>query len=455
MFPKASRSPFWLSSRAYSRSLAFLVVLVGALLASTASARRNGVAISGCEGCHGLPEEPATFSFSSDPATFSPGDTVTLELTISAPNMAAAGFYLKTTEGTLATISGEHTQLLSGNIAHDTPIPAANGSATVRMSWTAPNEIGGTDFELYFLAANGDNNRGGDRAGYGTASLVYGCSGTTFYEDFDRDGVGSSNYGTTVDCEQPEGYAALDGDCNENNAQVFPGQTEVCNERDDDCDGEVDEGTSPRDLYPDEDGDGFGVFGETIVGCVPPEGYADNADDCDDRDPMVNPDAMEVCNGRDDNCNQRTDEEVRIRCGVGLCERYGISCFSDECHPGDPIPELCNGLDDDCDGVVDNNADCPAGQECYMFQCINADDADLLREGSADGPGPAPSATAPPPNAGTPPANSAAPPLGSPVTDPNSAGGCGLAGSASSTSSWLSWIALAWLALRRRQLGRD
>ena len=33
------------------------------------------------------------------------------------------------------------------------------------------------------------------------------------------------------------------------------------------------------------------------------------------------------------------------------------------------VHELCNGLDDDCNGVIDDNAQCPAGQHCVAARC--------------------------------------------------------------------------------------
>lgn len=72
-------------------------------------------------------------------------------------------------------------------------------------------------------------------------------------------------------------------DCNDLNAAVNPGATEICNGIDDDCDGLIDDADPDMDL----DGDGYGA-------CV---------DDCDDMDPAVHPGASEVCNGTDDDCD--------------------------------------------------------------------------------------------------------------------------------------------------------
>lgn len=465
------------------RPFPLTLLLSGGLLtaAPTAEARRNGVAFTGCEGCHGASDPAPTFSVSTDPEVFNPGDTVTLTLSIHDPSMRTAGFYMTKEEGEFQTIAGENAKLIEGNLAHDTPVDANGGVAQVRVRWTAPGEPGGTDFQVYGLATNDDNNRNGDRPGDGTVSVVYGCTGTRFYRDLDRDGIGSSDYGISLDCSQQEGWASVDGDCNENNPEIFPGQVEICNERDDDCNGEVDEGTTPRELFPDDDGDGYGVNRDVILGCVPPRGYADNADDCNDDNPMIHPGAEEICNGFDDNCNRREDEGVRARCGVGLCERYAVSCFSDECFPGEPFPETCNGLDDDCDGVVDNDAPCPEGQECYIYQCIDSDEAEVLREMEEENEVPDEPGVSPEP--GTPgettpqpsdPGTSSPAPSDDPDAEPSpgvttdeptlstdssasSGGGCAVVKGQTDSGSGQEWIwlslAAAWLSARRLPAG--
>jgi hypothetical protein len=64
---------------------------------------------------------------------------------------------------------------------------------------------------------------------------------TTYYRDADGDGFGNAGL-TTQACSQPAGYVANTTDCNDSNAAVHPGAAEVCNGIDDNCNGSVDEG---------------------------------------------------------------------------------------------------------------------------------------------------------------------------------------------------------------------
>ncbi|CAN5128529.1 hypothetical protein BH11BAC6_BH11BAC6_04830 [soil metagenome] len=60
--------------------------------------------------------------------------------------------------------------------------------------------------------------------------------------------------------------------------------------------------------YLDNDVDGFGNADSIFKGCYKPFRYVINPGDCNDNDPLINPDAIEICDGIDNNCDGRTDE---------------------------------------------------------------------------------------------------------------------------------------------------
>ena len=105
----------------------------------------------------------------------------------------------------------------------------------------------------------------------------------------------------------PDGdaWSAAEGDCAPEDPAIHPGQPEVCNGEDDDCDGLADNPPVSGDTlwYPDVDRDGFGDAAAAGL-CAPEPGWVDNNLDCGDRDDEVKPGAVEVCNdGVDNDCS--------------------------------------------------------------------------------------------------------------------------------------------------------
>jgi MYXO-CTERM domain-containing protein len=358
--------------------LGIAVGLALALVASAAEAHKNGIAAQGCTGCHNGGAPPTAVTITSSASPISPGQTVMLSVNITTPE-GWAGLFLQADVGTLTSLAGQGTQILSGGITHTAPKKAVNGVATFVVGWTAPAAPGGVNLNVYALAANGDGSSRGDGAGTGFESFAFGCgTGTLYIRDFDGDTWGAMSSGYTRNCSLPKYYATRDGDCNDSDERIYPGAMEVCNKRDDNCNGMIDEGLPILTCHVDMDGDGHGSpNGPTVSNdCICPKGYAPSADDCDDTDPTVYGGAPELCDYKDNNCNGQKDEGARMRCGTGWCARLGDSCSSTSCTPGAPRPEVCNDFDDDCDGVNDNGTAeqlCGApGMLCVAGTCYPA-----------------------------------------------------------------------------------
>ena len=202
----------------------------------------------------------------------------------------------------------------------------------------------------------------------------------TFHADADGDGWGDAAVTTTA-CDLPSGYADNDGDCDDSDAAVSPDGVEQCNGYDDDCDGAVDEASSSdaATWYADDDGDGFGDAAATTASCVQPSGYVADASDCDDGDAAVSPDASELCDGVDNDCDGAVDEDSAADAatwyadvdgdGYGDAGSATAACSqpsgtvadASDCDDADAAvspagTEQCNGYDDDCDGVVDEDS---------------------------------------------------------------------------------------------------
>jgi hypothetical protein len=364
--------------------------LAAALFSPTpAAARRDGIATESCNGCHHGGQEPGVrvLAASMNPAL---GQMLAITLEIDAVNGSVGGFYLKADAGSLQAAANSGIQTFdSSSLGHNAPKAASGGVVRFTFNWTAPSTPGGVVLHAWAVSGNGDNTPQGDGAGEGELLLAFGCTGQLYTLDPDGDGYGSVDYGQRRDCSLPDGYAPRDGDCLEYNADVHPDAAERCNKLDDDCDGKLDEGLPIGPQYPDADGDGYGSGAEPIMDCSSPKGYAAEAHDCDDHVATTHPQATEVCNLVDDNCDGRIDEGVRPACGVGWCRRLADSCSASFCTPGKPRAEECNALDDDCDEIVDEDATCPGGMRCNGGQCLplTAADADSGTDISPDQPG--------------------------------------------------------------------
>jgi len=158
--------------------------------------------------------------------------------------------------------------------------------------------------------------------------------------------------------------AAGGGDCDDSDPETYPEAPELCDGKDNDCNGQTDDGIPPSSC-------GLGVCKHTVTGCV----YGTPVE-CDPFEGAGD----EICNGLDSDCNGVVDDvpggcecqegEVQ-ECGVntGECKKGTQSCVGGkwtECSGQAPVVEVCDGKDNDCDGTVDNGVEgmgVPCGNE--------------------------------------------------------------------------------------------
>jgi len=145
-----------------------------------------------------------------------------------------------------------------------------------------------------------------------TAEVSVSCVLVTWYADADGDGYGDPS-AANEDCEelQPSSYVSDGTDCDDSAANVNPGETEVCDGVDNDCDVSTPEDSSAdaSTWYADGDGDGYGDASSTTLSCSLPSGHTADATDCDDGEVTVNPGETEVCDGLDNDCDSSTLED--------------------------------------------------------------------------------------------------------------------------------------------------
>jgi hypothetical protein len=150
------------------------------------------------------------------------------------------------------------------------------------------------------------------------------CDGRdSCYQDIDRDSFGSTTIivGDDLFCITP-GEARNNLDCLDvgtingvRATDINPGEAEVCNSVDDDCDGAIDDAdgslSSQFTWYRDEDGDTYGDDLATRAACAQPEGFVLQYGDCDDGNPVINPGVDEVCDplAVDEDCNGAVNED--------------------------------------------------------------------------------------------------------------------------------------------------
>ncbi|MED5371761.1 MAG: MopE-related protein [Myxococcota bacterium] len=241
---------------------------------------------------------------------------------------------------------------------------------------------------------------------------------STWYLDADADTYGSDNASFARQaCEQPEGYADNNQDCDDLDAEINPetfwyadddgdgygdpdDAQQVCEQPsgttqdNQDCD-DTDADLNPDTLwFEDGDGDGYGATTNITFSCEQPSGYADNATDCDDTDSTANPGGTETCDLVDNDCNGVVDDDYATDAGDWYADDDGdgfgdasdstASCtqplgyVADDTDCDDTADAVNPDAIEICNDGIDN--DCSTGLD---FCNLSLDDADAIFYGAS------------------------------------------------------------------------
>jgi MYXO-CTERM domain-containing protein len=305
-------------------------------------------------------------------------------------------FYMSTD----ATITGADTPVGSTTIASISPNQTFTGSITVRIP---PSAKAGVNYFGSFVDPGNILKESNESNNTASGKLL-------ILTDADKDG-----FWYAPGCPA----SVKDCDCKDNDKTIHPKAKELCDSKDNNCDGKVDEGCKCKDGDTQACGSDVGackkgkqtckngVWGACVGETKATKELCDGKDnDCDGKvdedfadkgkacsvgngacktngkyicktdgsgivcDAKVIKPSKEICDGKDNDCDGQTDEDFSdlgkaCTLGKGICKSSGknicktdgsgITCDAKVIQPG---KEICDNKDNDCDGQTDEDGVC-------------------------------------------------------------------------------------------------
>ena len=191
-------------------------------------------ASTGCNGCHSGGNTPTSTIWPTSASYVEIGDTACYYIRVTKPTGADKMGFNAQINGTQDLETGgsytTNTKLISNagkdDVTHSARISYSGSYARGSFCWT-PTTHGTFTITAWGNAVSNDSDGAADDKADSVTKTVYGC------RDNDGDGYYSSS--------SPSGCPGT-ADCDDNDDDEYPGNTEICDNKDNDCDGSTDEG---------------------------------------------------------------------------------------------------------------------------------------------------------------------------------------------------------------------
>jgi hypothetical protein len=165
------------------------------------------------------------------------------------------------------------------------------GNCLSGFSFTVDFQAGDTDYAAFFdVPPNKRETVEGITSAAASGFVDYYC-------DKDNDRYVSSSVTNTsigIECVPQDCQTTPGDDCDDDDDTIHPNVPELCDDLDNNCDGNIDEELQLYSWYHDFDGDGYGNPTVWQDKCSQPEGYVADNNDCDDSDANIHPDGPDA-----------------------------------------------------------------------------------------------------------------------------------------------------------------